>query len=131
MLLDVNSREEGYRTLSNYLEFDLDPKSFDFNYQINRPRVSNALSGVAINRLSRWSVRSHQTGTLVVTSMESELGPKKYQCRLEVDINTHPETSDLSPRAKLSELLDEMEHWLRRSFVKETSDDERDDAKIA
>lgn len=113
VILDVSTREEGYRTCSNYLEFDLDPKAFDFNYQINRKRSSGVLSDVVINRLSRWSVGARQTGRINLQSGEGEMGPKQSHCRLELDINTDPETTKVLPHHRLNDLLDELVGFMR------------------
>lgn len=113
VMLDVNSKEDGYRTCSDYLGFDLDPKSFDFNYQINRKRSSIVLPDVLINRVTRWSIGVRQPGTIDLRSGEGEMGQKKYHCRVELDINTDPEKTKTIPKICLADLLDEMVMLLR------------------
>lgn len=58
LLQPVEDRQTGYRQISAYLpSVRLDPEgSSDFSYQINRPRDSTSgISGLRINRLSKWS----------------------------------------------------------------------------
>lgn len=111
--LDVGNRSEGYRTLSNYLDFDLSEDAWDFMYQINRKRISRVVKGLSINRLTRWSVGSFQRATFRIASsdcpVEAEVGQQTYHCRLELDINTAPEFPDLLPQGQLAALLDEMQ----------------------
>ncbi len=96
LLAPAETREEGYRQLSPYLPFDLDPVgSRDFLYQINRPRAPRSkIEGLSINRLTKWSVMSSHEVLFAVTPDKSEqIGIEKvrYACRLELDINTSPE----------------------------------------
>jgi hypothetical protein len=113
--LGVASREEGYRRLSDYLDFDLNPDSYDFLYQINRKRPSGIVQALLINRLTRWSVGSRQQGTVTIHvgggPVEAEQGRPAYHCRLELDINTDPEFGGPLPHGGLVDLLDEMQRW--------------------
>ncbi len=59
LLQPVKDRQVGYERISSYLPaIRLDPQgSSDLLYQINRPRDSTSgVTGLRINRLSRWSV---------------------------------------------------------------------------
>jgi hypothetical protein len=113
--LDVGSREEGYRRLSDYLDFDVNPESFDFLYRINRKRRSEVVPGLVINRLTTWSVGFRQRETLTIPlaggAVESEGGHAAYHCRLELDINSAPEFGGPLPHNRLADLLDEMQRW--------------------
>jgi hypothetical protein len=111
--LDVGSREEGYRTLSNYLDFDLSPGSYDFLYQINRKRTSAAVERWGINRLTKWSVEVRERRTLTIHlaagSVESTEARAEWHCRLELDINTIPGPGGPLPHDRLGALLEEMQ----------------------
>src|SRR4029077_16583024 len=55
----AESHETGYELLKSYLpKLEVDSKgSFDFLYQINRPRLSmSGIPSLQINRLSKWAV---------------------------------------------------------------------------
>jgi hypothetical protein len=111
--LDVTSKEEGYRKMSDYLDFDLNPDSSDFLYQINRKRSSKIVEGLSINRLTRWAIglRQQVTATIHVGGgpVESEQGRPAYHCGLELDVNTAPEFGRPLPPERLTDLLEEMQ----------------------
>jgi hypothetical protein len=112
----VPSREEGYRRLARYLPaVKIDPEgSSELFYQVNRPRKSQVIEGLKVNRLSKWSV------ALSVPFSFSLLGPAQSQfgrvnegettCRIELDINTDPAFSgsprDLSSPSLLGEFVE-------------------------
>ena len=90
----VATMEDGIAELGEILKVGRDlpsERASDFIFRINRPRTSEAVSGVLINRLSAWSVM--QFGFLDIT-----LGPGApsqqvqqvagFARRLELDINT-------------------------------------------
>jgi hypothetical protein len=105
--LPVATREAGYEQISNYLNFDLDPQSFDFNYQINRPRRS-VLAGpdLKINRLTRWSVGRNIRIAIEGGQVRQEL--QTPYCRVELDINTDAEHVGPLPAQLLHQLYDEL-----------------------
>jgi hypothetical protein len=114
--LPVADRVEGYRALSNYLNFDLDPESSsDFLYQINRRRNSGVVAGVAVNRLMKWSVGVRHLKTLTIPldgQLPQEETPRSaHHCRLELDINTTPEVTAPLPQERAAALVDEMVEW--------------------
>jgi hypothetical protein len=90
----VESREQGYSLLSDFLPFDVDAKgSSDFFYQINRPRVAMVgARSVGINRLSRWSVTTGSSFYLLAGGEVKAfaLPAPLFALRLELDINTAP-----------------------------------------
>jgi hypothetical protein len=106
------SREESYLMLSNYLNFDLDPrKSSDFLYQINRFRPSDVISGMQINRLCSWTAVHFIRALVNLMPHAAVLGPEastNYYCRLELDLNTAPESFGLLVHERLPELFMEM-----------------------
>jgi hypothetical protein len=104
----VNSSQEGYKLLSNYLPFDLDEDSSDFLYQINRPRKSTFVEflDLKINRLSRWGVN-------VITNFEfSSVGfipkPPQVNIGLDLDINTTEEVVNELPSEQLHKIFEEL-----------------------
>jgi len=122
VLLPVENQQAGYRQISAYFPFQLDPEgSSDFSYQINRPRDSTSgISGLRINRLSKWSV-------VRVTMGELALGPAVVGysarqahdvCRLELDINTAPDFQGELSREQLPQIFQELVN-LGREIVRE------------
>ncbi len=91
----VENHHEGYCRLVSYLpDVRLDPEgSSDFFYQINRPRASQSVTGLKINRLSKWSVAVQQTFTFNFSGQASA-GQSYFACRLELDVNTAPDFRD-------------------------------------
>lgn len=108
--LPVATRDESYNQLSSYLNFDLDAlHSFDFSYQINRPRTSKVLTPeqqLRINRLARWSAGSSYM-ILIVPPQPTPRHISTY-CRLEMDINTAADFDGTLPRDRLRHLLLEL-----------------------
>jgi hypothetical protein len=118
ILQEVNSHEEGYLLIDRYLpSVELDPKTSDFLYQINRPRISSAAPEVIVNRLSKWSVAKIQgiqlqfQGGKEATNVVSGVATTKalFGCRLELDLSTdatRTEAFDQNvPPAILGELI--------------------------
>lgn len=100
LLEPVADHRAGYQRLSQYLpSVKIDDSSFDFFYQINRPRpLQNSKEPVKINRLSRWSVQAAQAVSMAF-SLGSPSGPNPpvlftqpdstvHACRLELDLST-------------------------------------------
>jgi len=106
----VQSHVAGYKLLQSYLPaVKVDPdNSFDFNYQINRPRNSQlGINDLRVNRLCKWNVITAQahlftSGKSVVKDIDI------YSARLELDINTHQSYSDELPHEALVRLLSEL-----------------------
>jgi len=114
LTLPVENRETGYRELARFLpDFELDPESSDFFYQINRPRASTAVEGLRINRLSKWSVMLFQPVTISVSpdvpAIAMPSGSAESACRLELDVNTVPSPrSHVLPDGKRLEIFEEL-----------------------
>ena len=112
LLHPEESREAGYARLPDYVPVRVDPKSSDFMYQINRPVDSIAVRGVAINRLSKWSVAKlnlaqvTQVGNDVILRAHDTLAVNAF--RLELDINTIPAAQQTLPKDRLTALYDEL-----------------------
>lgn len=113
----VNDKSAGYRRLGEFLQnVRLDPdNSSDFSYQINRPRPSQAVQGLTINRLSKWSVMRRSIGQLTVnpaTGLALGMAAPPYiadACRLELDVNTDASTTEELPHGELPSIFDELQ----------------------
>lgn len=107
LLFPVANAENGYITLNRYLpQVEIDPRSSDFLYQINRVRQSSAIPGLSLNRLARWTVRVVQS--LAFSSDGAAVsGSPTFACQLELDVNTDPSTQ-LLPRDPLRPLFSEL-----------------------
>ena len=113
LLQRVEDRQTGYRQIAAYLpSIQLDPEgSSDFSYQINRPRESaSGVSGLRINRLSKWSVASWLSQELSIRpeSVRHSRGQPFFACRLEVDVNTAQDFQDELSRAQLPRIFQEL-----------------------
>ena len=116
--LPVDDSEAGYRRISDYLPFDVDPvTSSDFLYQINRARQSTVLPSVRVNRLSKWSVGRSIRAVVIPDQVPLTLSlhevPQSSSCRLELDINTSTDSPFPLPNARLPALFDEFVDWAR------------------
>lgn len=116
LVLPVANREDGYRTLGDFLpQLKIDPVgSSDLHYQINRPRTSKVIEGLRVNRLCRWSVALKQGMSigLVLSPDAAEAvggptGPGFSACRLELDINSDGARKEPFAANQLVPLLDE------------------------
>lgn len=106
LLYPVESAEYGYEVLRTLLPTVNHENIRDLNFQVNRPCESNALDGISINRLARWSVARFRflATNLQVISSEDE----KSACRLEFDINTSAKQTDAISPDSLPDLVDEL-----------------------
>lgn len=116
VLVPVESKEAGYRKLSEYLpSVKIDAAgSEDFLYQINRPRTSASAPGLRINRLCKWSVAYFQRFRIgfPVPSLQPQgvgaLGDRAHACRIEMDISTPAEASGALPHDRLTDIFREL-----------------------
>jgi hypothetical protein len=111
----VKDHNSGYKTLRQYLPtVNLDPKSTDFMYRINRRRKSvTGPRQLLLNRLSTWSIitRAVQAQTVLSTGQASEkksVVPPSLACMAELDINTDPGFPSELPRSKLVPIFREL-----------------------
>jgi hypothetical protein len=98
-----------YETLGKYLRsVEVDPNATDFNFQINRRRISKVgIPNLAINRLTRWSALRMEVH--IRTGTGSELAPaNRYAARLDLDINTAQEFKGALPSDRHSALYREL-----------------------
>lgn len=116
LVLPVPSKEAGYRTLRNFLpQLEIDPVgSSDLLYQINRPRISQVVANLRVNRLYKWSVASRQSMSLglmlsgaAAEAFAGATSPGFSACRLEFDINSDFARKDPFAANELVPLLDE------------------------
>jgi hypothetical protein len=101
--------QEGYENLSKYLTFRLDKDSSEFLYRINRPRKSQNIADLLINRLSTWSV--DLLAGFVLSPNEPirySLKPAEFALSLELDINTSADFSGELTPDKSPEILQEL-----------------------
>lgn len=110
LLQPAESHEKGYELLKSYLPgVEIDTKgSFDFLYQINRPRFSKSgISNLRINRLSKWAVVGAQAHLITAgKSVIKDMGV--LATRLELDINTHQSFEGELSSERLSSLFGEL-----------------------
>jgi len=111
--------QEGYENLSKYLTFPLDKDSSEFLYRINRPRKSQNIADLLINRLSTWSVDLLAGFVLSPNNpIPYSLHPAEFALSLELDINTSADFfGELTPE-QLPEILQELVN-LSQEIVKE------------
>ncbi|MCH9035848.1 MAG: hypothetical protein IH860_00825 [Chloroflexi bacterium] len=124
LVLPVKDHLSGYRRLAQFLpdlKIDADGSS-DLLYQINRPRKSGTdISGLIINRLSKWSV---SRGTLLRISLEPgatstiSRGTFRFACRAELDINTAADFDGDFSRESLPFVFDELTRLGKEISVK-------------
>lgn len=114
LLQPVSDRHEGYRQLSLYLsKVELDTNgSRDFLYQINRRRASQVgVTDLEVNRLSRWSVASWQSGQALVAkgrlAKQVSVG-QDFACRLQFDVNTVPEYQGRLSASEVADVVEEL-----------------------
>lgn len=113
--LPVDDRKQGYEALSGFLHnVKLDPEgSSEFLFQINRPRKSETIEGLSINRLSKWSVALLHQATYSVQPPQAapfELMSHEESafCRLELDVNTMPDVDGELSAEILAQIFDEL-----------------------
>ena len=97
VLLDVvDDRKTGYDRLDRMLpNVDVDSSAMrDFLYQVNRRRASKVISGIQVNRLTKWSVATISPMSIQIDGSQQTIQRKLAEpieaLRLEVDINNVP-----------------------------------------
>lgn len=115
LILETTSKNDSYHLLSNYLNFDLEPESSsDFNYQINRGRLSRTVPELWINRMTRWSAVRHVKlmGNLNLSESPSNFSlsssDHSHGAKLELDINTSAERNAAIPDGARLQLYSEL-----------------------
>ena len=110
LLHQVDSVDDGYEILSKLLPSLNFDNLKDLNYQVNRPRMSNAIQGLYINRLARWNViRSHLFAAVPSANHRLQAtADERVACRLEFDINSSAQQTDAFAPDLLPDLFDEL-----------------------
>jgi hypothetical protein len=113
LLKETESISTGNEEINRLLPgVQIDAKgSSDFFYQINRRRRSLSTSGVLVNRLSKWSVMQGGSVDLVAgggLGIQVSSGREFYGCRLELDVNTVGPRNHPIPKAKITDLFEEL-----------------------
>ena len=118
LLQPVADRVSGYRTLRPYLEryVKIDAEgSSDLVYNINRRRPSRSdFEGLQLNRLSKWMVRVTRAFAVGLSlsptgsRQQQKLGPQRFACCLELDLNTAPEYAGVFTPPQQSVVFEEL-----------------------
>jgi hypothetical protein len=113
LTLPCDSKADTYRTLSNYLNFDVDfEHSSDFLYQINRQRQSVVIPSLLIHRLIKWGAVQlvQHVLTLGLSEAVASRNPvfASHRCMLELDMNTANESLEAIDAESLPRLLGEL-----------------------
>ena len=110
---EVPDVRTAHSELAEYVKFSADaftPGCADFLYQINRPTQSDLAPDVVINRLMRWSVMRIETISIALGPEPGRVEDTSSHIvrRLEVDINTRPDSGTHIPQAESGRLFDEL-----------------------
>ena len=111
LLHPVEDTREGYASLQAFLPFKIDLDSSDFLFQTNKRIQSDVDPAMPLNRLTKWSVARVQLLTMSASAMAPPIGRQETlltASRLELDINTAPESADPLQPETLGALWDEL-----------------------
>ena len=111
LMRPVEDRNEAYQLVAQYVPgLRLDSENIsDLIYRINRSRNSKVRPDLLINRVSSWSAIVGEVMTFEIPTAQTVQRRQLFvAARVELDINTAPETSTELDRADLHDLLDEM-----------------------
>jgi hypothetical protein len=111
----AQDRIAAYRKLAQYLpDVKIDPEhSEDFFYQINRPRRSEVIETLKINRLSKWSSGAVLLARFALNKQQTVQQPTavgNHSLRIELDLSTDPSFVGELPSGELPKLFAELEH---------------------
>lgn len=105
-LADRDNHEACYQYLNELLpEVQVNENTYDFLYQINRPRFINVsgIENIKINRLSKWN--SLKGGRAQSDKNEQDQDQKFYVARLELDVNSDADQKSALPNESIPELI--------------------------
>jgi hypothetical protein len=112
LLHPVNTVEDGNLFLEGKLSNMNLEGVREFNYQVNRRRMSKIDPGIEVNRLSKWNVYSGQLVTVAIDPLRgqqvSTTSGLRIASRLELDINTFPERTGPLPKHEISAIFREL-----------------------
>ena len=105
------NRRTAYLRLPDYVPVAVNPDSTDFLYQINLPTQSRLdITGLLINRLSKWSVSMYR---LIALNLQGEVSPQGFGAtialRSEIDISTPQEFQGILPKGRLIDIVNELD----------------------
>src|ERR1035437_843626 len=111
----AQDRIAAYRKLAQYLpDVKIDTEhSEDFFYQINRPRRSEVIETLKINRLSKWSSGAVLLARFALNKQQTVQQPTavgNHSLRIELDLSTDPSFVGELPSGELQKLFAELEH---------------------
>ena len=109
MTIEVEDADSGFKTIEEYTPLsDLhSPAVTDLLYQVNRPRESQVVPDMQINRLTKWSVIRYGVMSIVIGPAEQEIESSSaaLAARLEMDINTAAVAIVQSDRIGLTNMI--------------------------
>jgi len=117
LMQEAGSHEDAYRLLQRYVQqaVRIDPGSTDFNYRVNRPRNSRAVTfDLHINRLATWSAAKFSVYTRAILpggeDQDTPLHPSRtgYGIMLQFDVNTDAERLQALPAETVGTLFSEL-----------------------
>jgi len=111
LLHPTSSREESYTLLNELLEeVSIKPESSNFLYQINNRMDSTTREDIRINRLTKWSTVKMPVATIkILSESPPDLNANiHFSARLELDINTVPESEIVILHSSLESLTNEL-----------------------
>lgn len=106
----VAERSEAYELLSDHiahLELDLKDAQ-DFLYQINRPRVSEVVQNLKINRLTKWAVVQEEFLTVNTGTGQTVRERLGLSAQIETDISTDGARQEAFPDEQVTPLFSEL-----------------------
>ena len=113
LLQKVDDLHLAYEKLNTYLpNVNLDGITTpDFVYQVNRPSASTVIEGLRINKINKWSVAQSSSIAIALGSggpIDVSMSSLGISCRLELDINTPAENSELFEPSVVPRLFGEL-----------------------
>ncbi|QDU56154.1 hypothetical protein [Aeoliella mucimassa] len=111
LVYKTDSKEETYKFLDTCLkDIKVDPSSQEFQYRINRPRKSDVIAGLAINRLSTWTAAKFAIRAVSGDQTQNQpvISHTHYGCVLQLDINTDADRKESIEHESLHKLWDEL-----------------------
>ena len=107
----VDQKIQGYKQLAEFLpSVKLDPDGMsDFLYRINRPRPSQIIDGLQLNRLCTWSAAARLNAHLpIIPVAPPTISQEVFARRVEMDINTAQDWKGDLPAAHLESIFGEL-----------------------
>ena len=112
-LMRCDKKEDSYKILAELLpdiKIDIE-NSTDFMYSINRPRISNVVNNLKLNRYSKWAALKITLASIMPAQNTNISTFTENAARLELDISSDAERIDEIPKDHLLNLLKEMNQY--------------------